>query len=69
MSELAPVPRVALRFPEEVAAALGVSADFVQDHGLAAELRVVRRGRLKLVSVAELQRWADENGAFAGRDG
>lgn len=66
MADPAPVPRVALRWPEEVAAALGVSADFVQDHGLAGELRIVRRGRVKLVPVAELERWAAAVSELAG---
>jgi hypothetical protein len=52
------VPRVALR-PEEAAAALGVSRDFF-DESIAPELRVIRRGRLKLYAVRELERWADE---------
>jgi hypothetical protein len=44
----------------DVAAALGMSTHsferFVQPH-----VRIVRRGRLRLVPVAELVRWADEN--------
>jgi hypothetical protein len=44
----------------DAAAALGMSTDsferFVQPH-----VRMVRRGRLRLVPVAELVRWADEN--------
>ena len=51
------VPRVTLR-PEEAAQALGVSRDFF-DASVAPELRVIRRGRLKLYAVAELERWAD----------
>ena len=52
------VPRVALR-PEEAATALGVSRDFF-DESIAEELRVIRRGRLKLYAVRELERWAEE---------
>jgi hypothetical protein len=48
-------PRLALSVAE-AAAAVGVSSDFFRDHVLP-ELRVVRRGRLKLVAVAELERW------------
>jgi hypothetical protein len=59
VSERLPIPRVALR-PEEAAAALGVSRDFF-DESIAPELRVIRRGRLKLYAVRELERWADEN--------
>lgn len=57
MTEQPYVPRVALR-PEEAAAALGVSRDFF-DEAIAPELRVIRRGRLKLFAVRELERWAD----------
>ena len=54
------IPRLALRV-EEAAAALGVSDDFYRDH-VAAELRTVRKGRLRLVAVTEIQRWLDANG-------
>jgi hypothetical protein len=53
--------RLALRC-EEAAAALGVSDDFFRASGIAAELRWVRRGRVRVVAVTELQRWLDENG-------
>jgi len=56
----APVPRLALSI-EEACAALGVGWDFWQEH-IAPDVRVVRRGRRKLVSVQELQRWLDEHG-------
>ena len=56
MSELA-VPRITLR-PEEAAEALGVSRDFF-DASIAHELKVIRRGRLKLYAVRELERWAE----------
>jgi excisionase family DNA binding protein len=46
----------------EAAEAIGVSEDFFAEH-VAAELRFVRRGRKKLVSVRELERWLDENAA------
>lgn len=59
MSESVAVPRVTLR-PEEAAHALGVSRDFF-DETIAPELRVIRRGRLKLYAVAELERWAEAN--------
>jgi hypothetical protein len=60
-----PVPettRITLT-PRESAAALGVSRDFFDTHVLA-ELRVVRRGRLVLVPVRELERWVLENAAL-----
>ena len=50
------VPRVALRWPEEAAAALGVSADTLQRHGVAAEVRLWRLGSLRLVALDELER-------------
>jgi hypothetical protein len=58
----AAIPRVALRVPEEAAAALGVSADFFGAH-VRGELRLIRRGRLVLVLVSELERWGRENAA------
>lgn len=61
VSEPLTVPRVALR-PEEAADALGVSRDFF-DASIAPELRVIRRGRLKLYAVRELERWAEESAA------
>jgi hypothetical protein len=54
------VPRVALRWPEEAAAALGVSADSLQRHGVAAEVRLWRLGALRLVAVNELERLVAE---------
>lgn len=53
------VERIALR-PEEAAAALGVSRDLF-DEKIASELRVIRRGRLKLYTVREIERWAEAN--------
>lgn len=57
----ATVDRLALT-AMEAPAALGVSHDFFREH-VASELRWVRRGRKKLVSVRELERWLDENAA------
>ncbi len=48
--------------PAEAANALGVSRDFFDAH-VKPELRVVRRGRLVLVPVRELERWVEENSA------
>jgi excisionase family DNA binding protein len=50
-------PRLALS-PDEAAALLGVSRDYFDEHVIA-ELRIVRRGRRILVSLAELERWLD----------
>jgi hypothetical protein len=51
----APIPRIALT-PPEAAAAIGVGPDFF-DANVAPELRLIRRGRKRLVPVAELERW------------
>lgn len=61
MSVKAPPPRLALSKPE-AAAALGVRVDTLERHVLP-ELRVVRRGRLVLIPVAEIERWLDRNAA------
>jgi hypothetical protein len=55
----ASVPRIALT-PPEAAAAIGVGPDFF-DANVAPELRLVRRGRKRLVPVSELERWMAEN--------
>jgi excisionase family DNA binding protein len=55
------VPRLALS-KAEAAEALGVSVDFLEEHVMH-ELRIVRRGRRRLIPVAELQRWLDESAA------
>ena len=54
-------PRLSLR-PDEAARALGVSRSFFFAQILP-ELSVVRRGRLRLVPVSELERWLDRNAA------
>jgi len=55
----ASIPRIALT-PPEAAAAIGVGPDFF-DQNVAPELRMIRRGRKRLVPVAELERWTAEN--------
>jgi hypothetical protein len=57
--ELAPIPRVALT-REEAAAALGMSLDSFERH-CQPELKLIRRGRLRLVPVTELERWAERS--------
>lgn len=47
------IPRLALS-PDEAARALGVSRDFFDEH-ISPELRIVRRGRRKLIDIRELQ--------------
>ena len=61
------IPRIALT-PAEAAAAIGVGPDFF-DANVAPELRLVRRGRKRLVPVSELERWTTENAehVFGGR--
>lgn len=54
-------PRIALRV-EEAAAALGVSADFFNTH-VRPELRLIRRGRLVLVAVKDLEAWVERSAA------
>ena len=60
--QLATPARITLR-PDEAAAALGVSRDHFDLH-IGPELRWIRRGRLKLVAVDELRRWAEQNSAM-----
>jgi excisionase family DNA binding protein len=57
------ITRLALS-KSEAAQALGVSVDFLERHVMH-ELRIVRRGRRRLVPVRELERWLDANAAFA----
>ena len=61
MSEARAVSRLTLT-PQEAAESLGISRDFFDAH-VKPELRVVRRGRLVLVPVRELERWVEENSA------
>lgn len=56
------IPRIALT-PPEAAAAIGVGPDYFDEH-VAPYLRLIRRGRKRLVPVTELERWAAES---AGR--
>jgi hypothetical protein len=53
-----PIPRVALS-REEAAASLGISVDSFERH-VQSDLHLIRRGRLRLVPVSELERWAAE---------
>jgi hypothetical protein len=56
---VAPVPRVTLT-RSEAAAAMGMSLDSFERH-VQPQLRLVRRGALRLVPVRELEVWAAEN--------
>ena len=53
------IPRIALT-PAEAAAAIGVGPDFF-DANVAPELRLIRRGRKRLVPISELERWVIES--------
>ena len=55
------VPRLALSV-DEAAVSIGVSRDFLEEHVLS-ELRMVRRGRRRLIPVRELERWLLESAA------
>ena len=59
MTLRAAAQRLALS-PAEAAATLGISRDFFDQHVLP-ELRVVRRGRRRLIPVRELERWLEQN--------
>lgn len=52
-----PIPRITLT-ASEAADALGMSVDSLERFVLP-EVRVIRRGRLRLLPVAELERWAE----------
>jgi excisionase family DNA binding protein len=54
------VPRLALT-KAEAAEALGVSVDFLEQHVMP-ELRVVRRGRRRLIALRELEQWLQQSG-------
>jgi hypothetical protein len=53
------VPRLALS-KTEASDALGVSVDYFEDH-IQPELRIIYRGRRRLIPVREIERWLDEN--------
>lgn len=53
------IPRLALS-KSEAARALGVSVDFLEQHVMH-ELRIVRRGRRRLIPVGEITRWMESN--------
>jgi hypothetical protein len=59
VSELAPIPRLALT-REEAAAALGMSVDSFERH-VQPTIRLVRLGRMRLVPIREIELWLDEH--------
>lgn len=52
---------------EEAARAVGVSESSFKRH-VQPELRIVRRGRLRIIPVPEIERWLDGNAELAGGD-
>lgn len=60
--EIGRVPRVALT-RAEAASALGISVDSFERY-VQPEVRVIRRGRMRLIPLGDLERWADENAAL-----
>ncbi len=58
-SPKAPLPSLALT-AARAAAALDMSEDHFREH-VAPDLRWVRNGRKRVVSVRELERWLEEN--------
>lgn len=54
-----PVPRLALRGVVELGAALGVSEDGAR--AFAHEIPCIRRGRVALYPLSEVQRWLEAN--------
>jgi len=56
------VPRVLLT-RVEAARSLGISVDSFERY-VQAELPVIRRGRLRLVRVADIEKWAADNAAL-----
>ena len=61
MSVTVSIPAIALK-REDAAEAIGMSLDSFERY-VQSDLRLIRRGRLVLVPIEELQRWAAENAA------
>lgn len=61
MSVTVSIPAIALK-REDAAEAIGMSLDSFERY-VQPELRLIRRGRLVLVGVGELERWCEENAA------
>lgn len=55
------VPRLGLT-ADEAARSLSVSRDFFDEHVLP-ELRVIRRGRRRIIPLREIERWLDREAA------
>jgi hypothetical protein len=63
----APPDRLSYR-REETAGVVGVSPDFFDAH-VRPEIRAIRRGRVTLYPVSELERWVKENASLAIEEG
>jgi excisionase family DNA binding protein len=50
--------------PDEAAAVLGCSRDFLDKHVLP-DMRIVRRGRRRFIPLRELERWLEANASRA----
>lgn len=59
MSDLAPIPRLALT-REDAAASIGMSLDSFERH-VQPSIRLVRLGRMRLVPIQELERWLEQH--------
>jgi|GEM_PF-942131 len=57
-------PRLGLTV-EEAAEAVGISESSFKRH-VQPELRIVRRGSLRIIPVPEIERWLDGNASLAG---
>lgn len=57
-------PRLGLTV-EEAARAVGISESSFKRH-VQPELRIVRRGSLRIIPVPEIERWLEGNATFAG---
>jgi hypothetical protein len=55
----APIPRLTLT-REEAAASLGMSLDSFERH-VQSHVQLIRKGKLRLVPIRSLERWAEEN--------
>lgn len=53
-------PRLTVRIPDEAAGVLGVGRDYFNLH-VRPQIKTIRAGRLILVRLNELDRWAAEN--------
>lgn len=67
MAERPSPPRLGLTI-EEAAQAVGMSESSFKRH-VQSELRIVRRGSLRIVPIPEIERWLDSNATLAGTPG